>query len=243
MSDLEDARECIRKQLLAGQAPGVLGAGIDPTLESESKLVVFASDVGVAEEFLATLLKDKFKLVSLRSGPLAPAGGLRRPTAVRVFGIFSGLYRKLVSLVLGDAPAILPLDGHKGRLGCFVKLNNGIIMALTVGHVFRHRDLKNPQTNQVVYCPDIGGNCDSDSMGRASAFSSLKSARGESNAVDGALIDPIDIPSESTVKRAVIKEADLGSIEGKVAVNLAPGTDPGTILDTQGFIKYEVNDG
>lgn len=241
MSDLECAREMVREQLLANTAPGVLGAGIDPTI-GDGRLIVFFSDEAVAKPFLRELLGGElFPLVKLVSGQRLSARRLQSCSPpITLLRRLLSWFRRIRTAPVPCSSTIFPIEGDKGRLGCFVKLNAGAVVALTVGHIFLYRDPNDSDTNLVFACNEFGICDEDDPIGAALDFSSLNAVV---NSVDGAIFLPALIPKESPMKRAIVQLTELAGVEGKIAQNLARITYPGVVLDSKGIIKYEIFDG
>ena len=135
IATLQEWKRKVRTQMIAQQSPGVVGVGIDPT---RLQLIVFSIASGLARDFVVRLLGgDALRDIRLVSGRVLRIKAFL-PSEVK--GYSELLLRATISvasLQLFPASGIQPGNGgDSGCLGCFVKLANGTVAALTVRHLF-----------------------------------------------------------------------------------------------------------
>jgi hypothetical protein len=127
LGSLMEYKAVVRGKVLSHEWPGVVGVGVDA---QASVLIVFTLD----KASTATLLFEQFGAeldghYVLVSGKVA-SGGARRWLGVETAMPSSGLF------ALPPSSPIKPNPGDLGSLGCFVRLLDNSVGALTVRHCF-----------------------------------------------------------------------------------------------------------
>lgn len=236
---LADAKKQIRDNLVAGSsgdAHGIVGVGIDPTENSgQGSLVVFYSDQYVAEDSIDSLLGKSKIQIDLRPGKFPLDFAL--PEEVGSHAL-KNLFTNLTAPTLSPSMSICQQGQRSGRLGCFVKLADNSIFALTLRHMFAPPPSPPPPSVLLdVY------SCVNNAPLRVIGDSLKLSVIGLVNSAECAMFKPsagATLQRDSQISGNFIKtREDLVAISGKKVKCLSSGRS-GIVVDADAIIKYSL---
>jgi len=237
-ASLKAAKDQVHGDLIAGRNIGVVGVGIDPGGGGGSgSLELFYSDRILADAIVFNINENFGVRVNPRAGeiPVLPLGWLVLANrGVRDF--FGNLMHPQLSGRLDPASPVTLLPRMKicqqgqeaGRLGCFVKLADGSVHALTARHLF---------TDDSAEIHSFDGFRAKDKIGNSLKLSSLNSV----NSSECARFKPIPgavFLGDNKISGGFIPDkTDMSVIEGKKVRCLSSGA-VGVVLEIEGTIMY-----
>jgi hypothetical protein len=137
---------------------------------------------------------------------------------------------------------IVPLDGDKGRPGCFVRLSDGSTPVLTANHLFVWRVIADPKP---VYVFDSFMR--KQRIGLSSVFGRLGYSIDTASMADCALFIADTEPPfrDSELSGGFVKDADIGDALQKRVHTLMPSSDAGygVIVAANHTITVEISQG
>jgi hypothetical protein len=227
--ELENAKNILKSRIIADTAEGINGVGIDP---DEDKLVVFFTNRVKAEEILREQFGDEFfSSIKMETGEQAFAP---ESTGSQFLAFFNNILLAIQGKIpLRPASQIRPLDGKRGRAGCFVKHQDGAVAVLTAEHLFFKR------TEHLVRAKALGSFHDA---GKSWLFGNIQ-PRPAVNTADCALFLPdeakVELKKDPRITGRTITAGKINKVRRKKVTTLVPGQE-GKVLDVTALIVYEV---
>lgn len=231
---IETTKTALKAKILAGTAGGIIGVGVDSL---EEKLIAFYVDHEEAVNTLQSVDAGFMEFVVLARGTPPPesneVSGGGGSFFSRLSAFFASFKKKFP---LRPTLVIMPKDGKKGYIGCFVEHQDSSKAVLTVVHVFhlRRKHAVLVRTSKPDHFKPLG---------ESWCFANIKTAQGQSNLADCALFLPdmtkVTLERDEGISGNYVNVQRLpGTVKRKVTNPVIPRD--GTVLDTTAMISYDL---